>query len=847
MRAAAGPCVAVSARGSSHPVHLSGPVLRAMSRTCSQCAISLERGTSDTSKCAVRPQFAVDVMIRAPRGPHTRRHARQARTTVSIVLSECLLGVLLVAAQVGSAQAYGCTSDVDCQYPKCNDNSCACSSSSTECRNGFWTGYSSCRNGVWDAVCYSGSCLATDNKWGADTWGYHGSDPLPCVAGKKSSTGKNGAGNSACQSCSPGKYFTITGASACVDCGAGKYSNVTGASSDTVCTNCDAPSGHVCLAGSTSRVSVKCGSHLMCPGGSSGGMPVAVIFVGSVATLLLVGTFYVANTKSRPERCYGCKEGGGGGGGGLTCSNALTEVVKVRAVVSLLVSLLTVASCLLLAVLSGLALHLPEISPEGWSGMVAVTVLASILTAAYVIISPNVFQKWVKQSFCCLCQQKVKLNQVAPIDIEASRSFCPHCQTQFKARFLKPPRESVAAKFPENSQISQQASALVETRDCDRAELYAKLQDVAALNNQHVELQTATGDTAKTGDKYLQARLLEYGPAQASTLGLVNFMGVDQESFYVRYSAGVDEMVREVKDRSQVEEQRSDIENDRRALEILVAKGALAYAVQSKQDEIDVKTKETDELEEMLVKAERVFLHILNEEAGSCNEAFQNGWKMDCDPKTGEVLPERLVDDGEGGKRGMRADDFWKDPNSVECGHTKAEVISGRFYTTFGFNPINIPLRDPKRKDKKGKIFKPVLYPVITYHLNSFIKKCRTLAAGSQGKNSALDLYRGMSNVCLQDGFMKEGGSELAPMSTTADLAIALKYSAGGQKAVLLRIRTTNFMDRGAALRWISAFPHEEEYLYPPITFLKPKYETPEIFKIGDVEFEVVDVTAQIP
>jgi hypothetical protein len=26
--------------------------------------------------------------------------------------------------------------------------------------------------------------------------------------------------------------------------------------------------------------------------------------------------------------------------------------------------------------------------------------------------------------------------------------------------------------------------------------------------------------------------------------------------------------------------------------------------------------------------------------------------------------------------------------------------------------------------------------------------------------------------------------------------AIALKYSAGGQKAVLLRIRTTNFMDR---------------------------------------------------
>ena len=87
------------------------------------------------------------------------------------------------------------------------------------------------------------------------------------------------------------------------------------------------------------------------------------------------------------------------------------------------------------------------------------------------------------------------------------------------------------------------------------------------------------------------------------------------------------------------------------------------------------------------------------------------------------MLPERLVDDGEGGKRGMRAVDFWKHPNSVACGHTLEEAISGRFYTTFGFKPINIPLRDPKRKDKTGKIFKPVLYPVITYHLNEFIKK----------------------------------------------------------------------------------------------------------------------------
>ena len=141
------------------------------------------------------------------------------------------------------------------------------------------------------------------------------------------------------------------------------------------------------------------------------------------------------------------------------------------------------------------------------------------------------------------------------------------------------------------------------------------------------------------------------------------------------------------------------------------------------------------------------------------------------------MLPERLVDNGKGGKRGMRAEDFLEHENAKTCGHTLEEVISGRFYTTFGFNPINISLRDLKRKDKKGKIFKPVLYPVITYHLNEFIKKCRTLAANSDRKNLALDLYRGMSNVCLQDGFMQEGGSELAPMSTTADLVCLRLYT----------------------------------------------------------------------
>jgi len=84
------------------------------------------------------------------------------------------------------------------------------------------------------------------------------------------------------------------------------------------------------------------------------------------------------------------------------------------------------------------------------------------------------------------------------------------------------------------------------------------------------------------------------------------------------------------------------------------------------------------------------------------------------------------------------------------------------------------------------------------------------------------DFYRGMSNVELLGKFMADGGTELAPMSTTADLRIALKYASTGRVAVLLRIRTQNCMQQGADLTWLSAFPYEKEFLYPPITFLRP-------------------------
>ena len=105
-----------------------------------------------------------------------------------------------------------------------------------------------------------------------------------------------------------------------------------------------------------------------------------------------------------------------------------------------------------------------------------------------------------------------------------------------------------------------------------------------------------------------------------------------------------------------------------------------------------------------------------------------------------------------------------------------------------------------------------------------------------------------MSNRKIFDNFMVEGGTELAPMSTTAELWVALKYSQGpaGTINTLLWLRTENFMDRGVDLAWLSAFPHEKEYLYPPLSYLKPIHKEPIVLQIGSSTYQVVELKIQM-
>ena len=51
----------------------------------------------------------------------------------------------------------------------------------------------------------------------------------------------------------------------------------------------------------------------------------------------------------------------------------------------------------------------------------------------------------------------------------------------------------------------------------------------------------------------------------------------------------------------------------------------------------------------------------------------------------------------------------------------------------------------------------------------------------------------------------------------------------------------------GAELKWLSAFPGEEEVLFPPLTYLQPTGREQHIDLDGGCSFHVVEVQAYLP
>ena len=186
----------------------------------------------------------------------------------------------------------------------------------------------------------------------------------------------------------------------------------------------------------------------------------------------------------------------------------------------------------------------------------------------------------------------------------------------------------------------------------------------------------------------------------------------------------------------------------------------------------------------------------------------------------------------------MRLAGFCELPEAITARLEEAHVASLRIYTTAAYKVINGPLRDPWGE-------KPHPLPVTVSFLSDGIGKLRAVSALQPNAHREFDLWRGMCDLVINEDFLLQGGTELAPMSTTSDIMVALHYARSMERSLMFKLRTDSFMGRGADLRFLSAFPNEREILFPPLTYLKVSGKPP--VEVTTEDGRVVFVVEVIP
>ncbi len=212
-------------------------------------------------------------------------------------------------------------------------------------------------------------------------------------------------------------------------------------------------------------------------------------------------------------------------------------------------------------------------------------------------------------------------------------------------------------------------------------------------------------------------------------------------------------------------------------------------------------------------------LHYITDEP-AVEEKFWNGTR-DC------------------GRAGCRLDYFMAQPQARDL--LKEELIAMRFYTSHSYDCINIAMRDPNRTT-------PHPLPGMVTNIQRGLKKLRALGSDDICSKQTVVLWRGMSCMQLDQKFNDEGGTELAPMSTTADLSVAIGYAVKQdiRSALLFRFVTRNNLERGADVQWLSMFPGESETLFPPLTFLQRTRSEPQEVVHNGVRVTVVELSTTL-
>lgn len=176
---------------------------------------------------------------------------------------------------------------------------------------------------------------------------------------------------------------------------------------------------------------------------------------------------------------------------------------------------------------------------------------------------------------------------------------------------------------------------------------------------------------------------------------------------------------------------------------------------------------------------------------------------------------------------GVTLDALMQHPSTVTAHLERYHVLALRLYTTSSYARVNDPLRTspPTR---------PHPFAATTYFIYEGIKKLRHVEAKTEHAQVPRDLWRGVHGLNLTPEFMKEGGSEYACMSTSASMQVAANFAKQGSNPMIFKYSTTNCIERGADVSFLSVYKMEEEVLFPPLTFLR----------FGGVQQEVVAGTS---
>jgi len=231
---------------------------------------------------------------------------------------------------------------------------------------------------------------------------------------------------------------------------------------------------------------------------------------------------------------------------------------------------------------------------------------------------------------------------------------------------------------------------------------------------------------------------------------------------------------------------------------------------------------------ELVEEAYECMRYVLHQQAGSSATVFPNSpFPRDCD--AAGLRQDRCNEAG----GGMALLDFCHHDDALAAALKPAHVAALRIYSTAAFKVLNAPLRQLGRTAAHP-------LPVTVSFLAEAIGKLRAVAAKGAHANRQLDLWRGMRNLKTSEDFEARGGTELAPMSTTTQLKVALQY-AEAQHSLLLKLKTDSFMGRGASIQFLSCFPGEAEVLFPPLTYLKPTGKREEL-ELGERSIVVEEV-----